>query len=61
MDRSYDFIVLLNGKDSCHTRIAANYTGIARPKQIKIQASGDTIPFFMRDSRLYLMGHSQWA
>ena len=29
-----DFIVLLNGKDSCYTRISANYPNLKIPKKI---------------------------
>ncbi len=49
----YDFIILLNGKDSCHTRISAN-----PPKNIKPIRSVpiDSIPFTMNDNRIYLKG-----
>lgn len=49
-----DFIVLLNGKDSCYTRISANYPNLKIPK--KINTSNDTIPFVMKDNRIYFKG-----
>jgi hypothetical protein len=56
--KSYDFIILLNGKDSCLTRITANYEGIVKAEKSKGTHGGaaDTIPFFMRDSRIYFKG-----
>lgn len=49
----YDFIVLLNGKDSCFTRISANY-----PKTLtKTQSvETDTIPITIIDNRIYVKG-----
>jgi len=52
----YDFVILLNGKDSCYTRISANYSGINTPLQLKTSAAADTIPFIMRNSRPYVVG-----
>jgi hypothetical protein len=49
-----DFIVLLNGKDSCYTRISANYPNLKIPK--KINKETDTIPFTMKDNRIYFKG-----
>lgn len=49
-----DFIVLLNGKDSCYTQIAAQY-----PKQRNIsqqKQKNDTIPFTIKDHRIYFKG-----
>jgi hypothetical protein len=56
--KSYDFIVLLNGKDSCLTRITAGYDHIVKAEKPKNTqpAAADTIPFFMRDSRMYFKG-----
>jgi hypothetical protein len=50
---NYDFIILLNGKDSCYTLIAANY-----PKFVSVKNSVpiDTIPFTMKDNRIYVKG-----
>jgi hypothetical protein len=50
---NYDFIILLNGKDSCYARIAANY-----PKSVSIKSSApiDTMPFTMKDNRIYVKG-----
>jgi hypothetical protein len=49
----YDFIVLLNGKDSCYTRISAT-----DPKSVTLTSSVpiDSIPFTMTDNRIYVMG-----
>jgi hypothetical protein len=49
-----DFIVLLNGKDSCYTRISANYPNLKIPK--KVNKENDTIPFTMKDNRIYFKG-----
>lgn len=47
----YDFIILLNGKDSCYTRISANYKDINRYSQKVPQRHPDTIPFTIGDTR----------
>lgn len=49
----YDFIILLNDKDSCYTRISAFY-----PKSIKPvhSVSIDSIPFTIKDNRIYVKG-----
>jgi Aspartyl protease len=51
--KTYDFIILLNGKDSCYTRISATF-----PKTVKLNSTtvSDTIPFTMRDNRIYVKG-----
>ncbi len=51
--KTYDFIILLNNKDSCYTRISTNY-----PKMLtKSQSSSiDTIPFTIIDNRIYVKG-----
>lgn len=49
-----DFIVLLNGKDSCYTQISANYPHLKTPKKVK--PGNDTIPFTMKDHRIYFKG-----
>lgn len=56
--KTYDFIVLLNGKDSCLTRISANYEGLISPASISTrqQLQRDTLPFFMKNSRIYFRG-----
>jgi len=56
--KTYDFIVLLNGKDSCLTRISANYEGTIEQEYPvhKIAGMADTIPFFMKKSRIYFKG-----
>ena len=52
----YDFVIVLNEKDSCYTRISANYNGVNNPAQIKAGIQADTIPFIMRNSRPYVVG-----
>lgn len=56
--KTYDFIVLLNGKDSCLTRISAYYEAVIEPQYTRHRKAGtaDTIPFFMKKSRLYFKG-----
>lgn len=49
-----DFIVLLNGKDSCYTQISANYPKLKLPK--KSTHGNDTIPFILKDNRIYFKG-----
>jgi hypothetical protein len=49
-----DFIVLLNGSDSCYTQISANYPKLNIP--IKSKPGNDTIPFTMRNNRIYFKG-----
>lgn len=49
-----DFIILLNGKDSCYTQIAANYPKLKTPKKPK--QGNDTIPFTLKDNRIYFKG-----
>ena len=49
-----DFIVLLNGEDSCYTRISANYPHLLMPN--KPHQGNDTIPFTLKNNRIYLQG-----
>jgi len=49
----YDFIILLNGKDSCYTRISATYP---RTANLTHTIPVDSIPFIMRDNRIYVTG-----
>ncbi len=49
-----DFIVLLNGKDSCYTQISANYPNLKLPKKRK--QGNDTIPFEVKNNRIYFKG-----
>jgi hypothetical protein len=49
-----NFIVLLNGKDSCYTQISANYPNLKIPK--KVNGGNDTIPFTMKGNRIYFKG-----
>jgi hypothetical protein len=49
-----DFIVLLNGKDSCYTQLSANYPNLKKPKKAKL--GNDTIPFTIKDNRIYFQG-----
>jgi hypothetical protein len=50
---NYDFIILLNNKDSCYTRISTNYPKIL--DKLKSQTI-DTIPFTIIDNRIYVKG-----
>lgn len=54
----YDFIILLNGKDSCRTRVSAKYEAVLNPIRITKSPKQlvDTLPFFMKNSRLYFKG-----
>ena len=54
----YDFIIVLNKKDSCLTRISANYNELIVPQRLSKRSVSitDTIPFFMKDSRIYFQG-----
>ncbi len=55
--KTYDFIILLNQKDTCYTRISANYEGINSPiKRNNYINKPDTIPFTLKNSRIYLKG-----
>lgn len=49
-----DFIVLLNGKDSCYTRVSATYKNLKTPT--KSRPGNDTIPFSLRGDRIYFKG-----
>lgn len=54
--RSYDFIIVWNGKDSCYTRVLSAYKEILRYEN-DIKRSTDTIPFTIGDnSKIYLQG-----
>ncbi len=49
----YDFIVLLNEKDSCYTRISGTYPKTITPiRSVPI----DSIPFTIIDNRIYVKG-----
>jgi len=55
--KDYDFIILLNGKDSCFTRISARYRNLVPFTRKKTGAGLDTIPFRLGDnSKIYLKG-----
>lgn len=50
---NYDFIILLNGKDSCYTRISTTYP----EKQAQARSIiTDTIPFTIIENRIYVKG-----
>lgn len=55
--KHYDFIIVLNQRDSCYTRIVATEQGIStystspHPRTVP-----DTVPFTLRGSRIYLAG-----
>lgn len=44
---SFDFIILLNGKDTCYTRIASAIP--PEPKAHKVKNTRDTIPFILTE------------
>lgn len=50
-EKDYDFIILLNGKDSCFTRISARYKNINTSTKINSIPGPDTIPFTLGDNR----------
>ncbi|MBO9674897.1 MAG: aspartyl protease family protein [Sphingobacteriaceae bacterium] len=49
--KEYDFIILLNGKDSCYTRISARYKENNAFTRKNTTAGPDTIPFTLGDNR----------
>jgi hypothetical protein len=53
----FDFCILLNAKDSCHTRISATYKNFDRLTRKKNTSPPDTIPFVLGDNdKIYLKG-----
>ncbi|WPU95713.1 aspartyl protease family protein [Mucilaginibacter sabulilitoris] len=48
--KEYDFIILLNGKDSCFTRISARYNNFNASMRKTTGAGPDTIPFTLGDN-----------
>lgn len=48
--KEYDFIILLNGKDSCYTRIAARYKNLDASSRKNQGPGPDTIPFTLGDN-----------
>ena len=56
--KEFDFIILLNGKDSCYTRISARYRNLNTFTRKKTGVESDTIPFRLGDnSKIYLKGN----
>lgn len=53
---SYDFIVLLNKKDSCFTRIVAKEAPTSVPMKMN-ETYPQTIPFTLTGSRIYFQGN----
>ncbi|WP_285057333.1 pepsin/retropepsin-like aspartic protease family protein [Pedobacter ginsengisoli] len=49
--KDYDFIILLNGKDSCYTRISASYRNFNAFTRKNTGTGPDTIPFTLGDNR----------
>lgn len=49
--KEYDFIILLNGKDSCYTRISTRYKNFNASTRKIVGAGPDTIPFTLGDNR----------
>lgn len=55
--KEYDFIILLNGRDSCLTRISARYKNLTPFTRKQAGTAPDTIPFRLGDnSKIYLKG-----
>lgn len=53
----YDFIIFLNNKDSCHTRIATRYKKMLTYTRKNSLAAHDTIPFTIgNNSKIYMKG-----
>ena len=50
---TYDFVIFLNEKDSCYTRISAAYPKILSKNEL---VDVDTIPFTVIDNRIYVKG-----
>ncbi|MGN6493134.1 MAG: retroviral-like aspartic protease family protein [Agriterribacter sp.] len=48
--REYDFVILLNGKDSCYTRISARYKNLNASTRKNATTGPDTIPFTLGDN-----------
>ncbi len=53
-NEQFDFIILLNGKDSCYTRIASRFSQLTPHKNTGRKR--DSIPFYMKGNRIYLKG-----
>lgn len=49
--KQYEFVILLNGKDSCFTRIAASYKDFKVSAPKSVGTGPDTIPFTLGDTR----------
>lgn len=55
--KEYDFIILLNNKDSCYTRIVAREKKVLPAAQSMFPAKNDTLPFRIgNNSKIYLKG-----
>ncbi len=53
--QNYDFIILLNDRDSCRLRISAQPRPTNGPKNCALDGR-DTIPFELRNNRIFLKG-----
>lgn len=53
----YNFVILLNGTDSCFTRVSANYQYVVPVVRRDTLAPADTIPFTLRQGRVYVTGN----
>ncbi|XOV93431.1 MAG: hypothetical protein ACFHWX_01720 [Bacteroidota bacterium] len=54
---NYDFIILLNGNDSCFTRISATYKNLDSYTRKRITPNPDTLSFTLGDNdKIYLKG-----
>ncbi|ACU61030.1 hypothetical protein Cpin_3567 [Chitinophaga pinensis DSM 2588] len=54
--KAYDFIALLNGKDSCFIRIASIQDTLTQLRGRSVHPTSDTLPFVLHGSRIYLKG-----
>lgn len=56
-NKEIDFIMLLNGKDSCLTRVSARYKNMTSLNRVKADIGPDTLLFRLGDnSKIYLRG-----
>lgn len=53
--KDYNFLVVINGKDTCHLRISATNEPAVRQAQSNTNHP-DTIPFALKGARVYLQG-----
>ncbi len=54
--QNHDFIILLDGKDSCFTRISATYPQKNSSQSLCQHCPNDTIPFKVKGNKIYFSG-----